>query len=129
MGNVYVGIWNVGKMCGRGFMKWINGDIFYGFWSEGLRDGSGFYLFVDGGCYCGIWSRGLKDGRGIFYFVGSKYIFLKKLCKFVGYYGSIRGELFYSLVLSLDGYRVAGFRIKRSIFEYVFSGELRSSLS
>lgn len=61
-------------MCGRGVMKWFNGDLFDGFWSNGMRHGSGLYRFSDGSYYFGTWSKGLKDGPGTFYPAGYKHL-------------------------------------------------------
>lgn len=59
-------------MCGRGVMKWLNGDLFDGYWSDGYKQGSGVYRFADGSYYFGMWTKGLKDGRGTFYPGGSR---------------------------------------------------------
>ncbi|KAG0467690.1 hypothetical protein HPP92_019270 [Vanilla planifolia] len=61
-----------GKMCGRGVMKWLNGDVFNGHWLDGLEHGLGYYYYSDGSCYVGTWSMGLKDGQGTYYPAGSR---------------------------------------------------------
>ena len=46
-------------------MFYANGDVYVGFWEDGYLCGHGIFDSHDGTKYCGNWKNNLKDGFGI----------------------------------------------------------------
>lgn len=88
-GDVYVGNWKDGKMCGRGNYMYanqsryegemkdnkengngkitlVNGDEYEGNWENGKFSGFGEYRFKNGAVYKGSWLDGKQDGKGTY---------------------------------------------------------------
>jgi len=47
----------IGKIDGKGVMRWVNGDVFDGCWSNRLRDGYGVYRYANGDVHTGNWKK------------------------------------------------------------------------
>eukprot|EP00928_Gymnodinium_smaydae_P010581 TRINITY_DN13986_c0_g1_i2.p1 TRINITY_DN13986_c0_g1~~TRINITY_DN13986_c0_g1_i2.p1 ORF type:complete len:669 (+),score=174.76 TRINITY_DN13986_c0_g1_i2:138-2144(+) len=65
-GDVYVGEFKEGEICGHGTYTYADGDVYRGQFKEGMSDGYGVYSAVDGGAYEGEWKADKKEGHGRF---------------------------------------------------------------
>lgn len=62
-GSMLDGLFNSGKLHGWGNKTFIEGDHFEGLFENDSRHGYGEYSWFDGSRYCGLWSR--DDAHGV----------------------------------------------------------------
>lgn len=64
-GEKYEGMWDRGKVNGRGKMVFSNGDVYEGEWKYGERSGRGYFKNFGGVSYEGPWKNDHMDGVGV----------------------------------------------------------------
>lgn len=60
----YDGDYVAGRMTGKGWFTWANGEAYDGDWKDDRRTGRGIYTWPDGSRYEGEWRNDKANGQG-----------------------------------------------------------------
>ena len=65
-GTIYEGNWEDGKLSGKVFLRFSNGDKYFGRIKDGKPDGTGTFTWTSGKSYQGKWTEGMYFENGVF---------------------------------------------------------------
>lgn len=73
-GNIYIGEWENGKMCGNGILKFTTGNVYEGEWKENKMHGQGTLKYSNGNIYFGSFIENQMNGSGTLTFTNGNTV-------------------------------------------------------